>query len=158
MPRNLPENAVFFQIGLRNNPAPNYLNLSAINQLAKINNSEINLLKVDIEGNEYEALHNVEFSAFAVVIIEFHSLEKVLYSDLFYKFQYLYDTLNLKHQVFHAHANNWSYLFNFANIALPNVVEVTFIRRNLLSTIVEESGAKLDYPCREGYREIWPLG
>ena len=157
-PSNMPQHAQFYKMGVAEKPGPNFMTFEAIIEMAQLNESETSLLKVDIEGSEYDALYMKNFSQFAVVVIELHHLDKVLYSECFAKFAMLFEKLSNEHHIFHAHANNWGKLFNFGNVVIPNVIELTFIRKNLIVQNSENDKSELDFPCKPGFMEIWPLG
>jgi hypothetical protein len=157
-PSNMHQNVQFYKIGVAEKPGLNFMTFEAIIEIAQLDESENNLLKVDIEGSEYDALYMKNFSQFAVVVIELHHLDKVLYSKNFAKFAMLFEKLSSEHHLFHAHANNWGKLFNFGNIVIPNVIELTFIRQNLIVQKSEKDKRELDFPCKPGFMEIWPLG
>lgn len=158
-PPTLNENAVFYPLGVAESSGGNFLSFESILEIAQIDSSNVNLLKVDIEGNEYKSLEGKNFGQFAVVVIELHFLDKVFYSDQFPSFCALIENLTRQHLIFHSHANNWGKLFNFGNIVIPNVIEITLIRQDLLVKNSESvKNEKLDFPCKPGYMEIWPVG
>jgi FkbM family methyltransferase len=86
-------------------------------------------LKMDIEGSEYEwllSLNKDTINKFAQIVIEFHGIN----DD---SFGYYYDDklnclkkLSDSHYLIHIHGNNYGGITN----GIPNVVELTYIRKN----------------------------
>jgi hypothetical protein len=156
-PPNLPKNISFHRMGVGKQSEKNLLDFNKIIRISDIDEQAINLLKVDIEGAEYEVFQNSKFSAFTVIVIEIHWLEKIFYSENIHKLRILLDTLLREHEIIHVHANNWRHLFNIGPIVLPDVVELTLMNKNQTHLLKRDSlNANQDFPCQEGFPEIWP--
>jgi len=156
-PSSLPENIKFFKKGIGEASEGSLMTFDDICAHSKINAEERNILKVDIEGAEYDVFENSKFSAFSVLVFEIHWLEKVFYSDKINKLENLIQILLAEHEIVHVHANNWGKLFNFANIVLPDIVELTLVRRiDLASLSNKTKQGSQDFPCRPDFPEIWP--
>lgn len=121
------------------------------NQIA----NEKKLLKIDIEGDEYEifeddGIYN-NLQTVNQIIIEFHNLKSKLTA-----LNTIVSRLRLEFEVIHVHGNNCGNKFTlygpFSGITFPDVVEITFVRRKYINhkDIIEESVtfpvAGLDYP------------
>lgn len=80
------------------------------------------LIKVDIEGSEYDVLHQIIDSAdqTTCLIIEFHDLERH-----WEEFSGLMASLRNRFRLVHTHANNWG--GTFGDRQIPQVVELTFV-------------------------------
>jgi hypothetical protein len=156
-PDNLSNNMKFYKKGLGEANSKELFDFETILKNTDLSHTHSNLIKIDIEGDEYSALKNADFSNFTVLIIEFHFLEKIFFSRKFEEFRVLISKLSREHQVFHVHANNWSKLFNIGPEVLPDVVEITFVRKDVWSKLEESGNRDRDFSCRRGYPEIWPI-
>lgn len=100
----------------------------------KITKKELNLsiLKLDVEGSEYEILSclNEEIlKKLKIIIVEFHGLEmigdentnKILHSIKKKMLKYFY--------VVHIHPNNCCGIHNVSKFKIPSVLEVTYINK-----------------------------
>lgn len=97
------------------------------------------LLKIDIEGGEYEIFGDKEFyeslETVNQIIVEFHDLKNRLL-DL----RHILEELKISFEIIHIHGNNFGEqftLFHFANEntncpKIPDVVELTLVRRKFL--------------------------
>ncbi|WP_291156081.1 FkbM family methyltransferase [Gemmatimonas sp. UBA7669] len=85
------------------------------------------VLKIDIEGSEYEVLPDVLSSWAKVICItaEFHDL-----GERWTDFCRIIENLSDRFIVVHAHANNFAGVVPETNV--PEVVEITFLSRSLL--------------------------
>jgi hypothetical protein len=94
------------------------------------------LLKVDVEGAEYEIFDNIKLSDVTGLLLEVHDLDRIDYrSKLIELIQNQFSDLIL----FHIHGNSWSYFFDldindttFNNF--PAVLELSFINRKLVNS------------------------
>lgn len=87
-------------------------------------------LKMDIEGGEYNWIGNYEhfyenFNKFKQIVIEFHFIDKSLYS------QYMgsIEKINKTHRLIHLHPNNCCGMITYRNQKIPKVFECTFLRK-----------------------------
>lgn len=114
------------------NIAKNKTEISAINTIPKDATDDV-FLKIDIEGGEYdvlEALINI-FPRITGMAIEFHNV-----STNFKDFECLIKKLQEKHNLIYVHANNYS---DLSSVGIPEVLEISFIRKDLDSNFVELS-------------------
>ncbi|HEY0737769.1 MAG TPA: DUF6065 family protein [Herpetosiphonaceae bacterium] len=87
------------------------------------------LLKLDIEGAEFawiSALATEELLKFKQIVIEVHDLFARDYSES----RSFLSKLTANHVLVHVHANNWRGTVNVGGIAVPEVFECTFIRKD----------------------------
>ena len=86
------------------------------------------ILKIDIEGSEYEIIEQIlELSSqILVLIIEFHEILK-----LKEKFKSSLEQLESSFTLIHTHANNYGKIDEFS---IPDVCEFTFINMNMYVT------------------------
>lgn len=160
--KNKPLNLKFFQLGLGDKNSSQIKTLSEIKRLSGLDFKNLVFIKIDIEGNELQSLQNCDLNEFAAIIIELHWLENIFYSDKLQKFEHILNILTDKHQIVNAHVNNFGKLFNVGNIILPDVIELSLIRTNLVASISinEKSFFKnrqKNSPCRLDFPEIWPF-
>ena len=94
------------------------------------------ILKVDIEGDEYNLLKkiNTEYKKINLLIIEFHKVSKNV--NKIKKF-----ILSRKFKIIHIHANNFGSIDKNSN---PNVLEITFINPTKFKTSNLKSN--IEYP------------
>ncbi|WP_309399397.1 FkbM family methyltransferase [Cerasicoccus maritimus] len=88
------------------------------------------VLKMDIEGAEWGVLMHTPsevLNQFSQIAFEFHGLTNHNLANS--KIYQALEHLNQTHQVVHIHANGQSHTSWLGNIALPHLVEVTYIRR-----------------------------
>ncbi len=86
-------------------------------------------LKLDIEGGEFawiSALSTEELLKFKQIVIEIHDLFERDYSES----SSFLGKLTANHVLVHLHANNWRGTVNVGGIAVPEVFECTFIRKD----------------------------
>lgn len=96
--------------------------------------SEFGILKLDIEGSEYLALKQIAtFDKFNVIIVEFHELHRIVKDDFWVSFKKTLTTLKKNHDVIYISANNCCGYSILGGIPTPNVLEITFIKRSIVS-------------------------
>jgi hypothetical protein len=84
------------------------------------------VLKMDIEGGEWDVLIGVDLSAFRQIVVEFHDLLTI--SDE--KLDRMAATMNAHHQLIHVHGNNYGICATDQIGDVPNVLEATYVRRD----------------------------
>jgi len=86
------------------------------------------ILKIDIEGSEYEIIEQILklSSQTLVLIIEFHEIHKMKE-----KFKSSLEQLKSSFILIHTHANNYGEIDEFS---IPDVCEFTFINMNMYAT------------------------
>ena len=91
------------------------------------------ILKLDIEGAEYETLKNInDLGRFNAIIIEFHNMYRITDEGFWKGYKKLLKRLNRNFNVVYMNANNCCGFTIIGGIPIPNVVEITFIRKDLL--------------------------
>lgn len=115
------------------------------NLIEYINNYNNIFLKMDIETNEYqwlEAMTTENLNKFSQIVMEVHfpfTYSESLFTSLSYLMPVenkinLIKKLNETHYLIHLHPNNCCGTTNFNNINVPNVLEFTYIRKDLVSS------------------------
>lgn len=113
-----------------------------LNQLAPEGNV---LLKIDVEGAEWDVLEREDFSRVTHLIIEYHDLE----TDTEYKTR-LIGKIDDQFDLVHIHGVNCHNqpIFMLDRVrAVPRYVECTYIRKGLAKT----------YPCTDNYPTEWDM-
>jgi hypothetical protein len=106
--------------------------------------SEDCILKVDIEGHEYSAFKSLDIDnqrRASQIVIELHDVVSTLYnspSEIIGLIEKLLST----HVLVHLHGNNYDFSVDIEGYTLPNVLELSFARRDL----VEPSTEKIAFP------------
>lgn len=91
------------------------------------------LLQMDIEGAEYDVISAIEptmLERFRIIVIEFHGLDRILDPDFHRELDSALSKLNRNHVPCHFHPNNAAPYFQLFGQTLPQVFEVTYIRRD----------------------------
>lgn len=92
------------------------------------------MLKFDIEGGEYEAFTSViaeDLRPFEIICCELHHLDRLTDETFLSRFQHLLTTLAQYHAPVHLHGNNYGKFFMLEGVALPDTLEVSYLRRDL---------------------------
>lgn len=120
------------------------------------NNIKNGILKMDIEGHEWKwmnSMNNKFFNKFKQIIFEFHGILQNNWHGTIEEKINAIKKINETHYLVHIHGNNNSPLNNiFYNI--PTVIEVTYIRKDLVNNIeknTEKLPSLLDYPCYDKF-------
>lgn len=91
------------------------------------------ILKLDIEGDEYASLIDISeqnLKKVRILVIEFHDLRN-LRNDIFLNlFDKVINKLNNYFYVCHLHINNISKIKKIGDYLVPDMIEMTFIRKN----------------------------
>lgn len=93
------------------------------------------ILKSDIEGHEWETLAFASVESLLKIefaVIEFHDLRDILIDDKFNLYISVLDKLLNIYTIVNLHPNNFDDVTLFGNLLIPNVVEITFVRTDLL--------------------------
>jgi hypothetical protein len=91
------------------------------------------LLKFDIEGAEYTVLETVaagDLARFAVIVCEVHDLHRLIEPGFHDRVRAAFATLTRDHAPVHLHANNYRPLVMVQGVPVPEVIEISFLRRD----------------------------
>ena len=92
------------------------------------------LLKFDVEGAEYEGLADVEaarLKPFDIIACELHFFERLAERPVFETMRRTFTLLSTFHVPVHLHANNALGMVFFQGMAIPRLLEVSYLRRDL---------------------------
>ena len=96
------------------------------------------MLKIDIEGDEFEILKNINLYSEKIhtLIVEFHDLDKKLNN-----FEKLIKYINEKFYIIHIHGNNYS---KCGTNGVPNTLEITFLNSKMFFKAGKQT--KINFP------------
>ena len=103
-----------------------------INDWLKDENEEI-ILKMDIEGDEYLTLTSISdenLNKIRIFVLEVHDLRHLRNYFFFKTFEKILSRLNKVFYVCHLHANNSSKIKNIGGFKIPDMLEITLIRKD----------------------------
>ena len=93
------------------------------------------ILQMDIEGGEYDVLtyeDSETLASFSTMVIEFHWLNK-MFDPMFLKMiSGIFEKIYRNFSICHVHPNNCCGIEVYNGIHIPRVIEVTFIRNDLV--------------------------
>lgn len=148
------KNASLFQAEIGEN-----FGLSEMLKHVEIHNEFI--LKMDIEGAEWVFFKNAESSdinKFRQMIVEFHNIANMINDDIkFNNMISIFRKINKTHRLVLVHPNNHAKVFNIETFAIPNVVEVLFLRKDSYNFVDVDYPEYLTSPCKKSFMEIEPF-
>jgi hypothetical protein len=108
-------------------------------------------LKIDIEGYEWQWFKHMSdehMQRYKQIVVEFHdwNTEGTTSEDKVYVFKRLATHFHL----LHAHGNNHGDMKNYDGVSLPNVIELTYVRKDIIPSVKLNSmqlPSYLDAPC-----------
>lgn len=130
LPVQVPQNVVFFKKGLARTPSDMFLTLEEIIDQFPSNSPLI--LKMDIEGCEWEILENISSATllrFDQIVLELHHFHQLNDTEFFEVVVKSLNNLKATHQIINRHANNWARFSLIHGVPVPDVLEVTYVRR-----------------------------
>ncbi|MDA7757894.1 FkbM family methyltransferase [Opitutales bacterium] len=117
------------------------------------------VLQMDIEGFEYEVLHNISddlLKRFRIVVIEFHKLHQLADRFSFSLIAPALRKLLKSHSVVHIHPNNNRRVLKIYGLEIPATMEFTFLRKDRLIPGGQASSYPhpLDVKCVSNKRDV----
>ena len=94
-------------------------------------NNENMILKMDVEGAEWEFLDTVKtktLEQFDQIVFEYHKIVQAGFGDKVLK---LLKKINKTHQLIHLHGNNSGFLVKIGDTVFPDVLEATYVKRGI---------------------------
>lgn len=145
IPSNFPPQMTFVNknIGIGDNEE---------NLLNYLNNYNNIFLKMDIEGGEYAWINGIEskyLTGIKQLVIEFHGINDNSWNVNLEIKKKCIEKLNTTHYLVHAHGNNWDKMTIINNKNIPDVIELTFVRKDQIVNPTlnkEKLPGNLDYP------------
>lgn len=93
------------------------------------------MMQMDIEGAEYETLLATPDSImkkFRIIIVEFHNFHQLDNKPHYNLVNATIEKIRERFEPVHLHANNYEKVANVHGVLMPNVVEVTFLRKDIV--------------------------
>ena len=113
------------------------------------------ILQMDIEGGEYDVLtfeSTATLGRFSAIVIEFHNLERLFDRYFLKTISIIFEKLYRNFSICHVHPNNCCGVTSFNGIDIPKVIEVSFLRHDLVDQF--KSSAPLSLPHRLDRRNV----
>lgn len=117
------------------------------------------LLQMDIEGSEYAILEQTQkhiLNRFRIMVIEFHDLFNLFDPIKFYYYERVFAKLAELFYIVHIHPNNFASPMRKDGLVIPDVVEITFLRRD--RPVVGEEDIRFPHPldksCKPDKAEV----
>ncbi|MEM8551222.1 MAG: FkbM family methyltransferase [Pseudomonadota bacterium] len=113
------------------------------------------LLQMDVEGAEWDVLDAISTETllnFRQIVLELHHLQRIHKNP---QFSRVLEKLTERFYLVHIHANSLGMLVDFADFSVPSLLEVTFVRKDLVEVGPNQTvfPTELDYPNRPGTRD-----
>lgn len=110
------------------------------------------ILQIDIEGAEYEVFVETPMDVlkrFRMLIVEFHDLERLFDQKLLPLINAVFAKLGREFSIAHVHPNNCRGVVSRDGVAVPRVIEVSFIRNDRVARIANNRAVSLPHPLDE---------
>jgi hypothetical protein len=116
---------------------------------ASLDGSERELvLQMDIEGGEYDVLtfeSEATLSRFSVMAFEFHSLQSLFDRNFLKMITAIFEKIYKNFSVCHVHPNNCCGIASLNGVSVPKVIEVTFVRNDVVKQFLNDSNVSLPH-------------
>jgi len=129
------ENFSFIPKFLGSATKDNFITLSDWMQNSIGDNKSSKILQMDIEGGEYDVLTFEDsqiLASFSTMIIEFHWLDQMFQPNFLKMMSAIFEKIYKNFSICHVHPNNCCGIATLDEIQVPRVMEVTFIRNDLV--------------------------
>ena len=118
------------------------------------------MLQMDIEGMEYEtilSLSKQNLDSFRIIIIEFHNLREIKNKFFFKTVVSTFEKLLENFIICHIHPNNSCGINYISDVAVPNAIEVSFIRKDRVKKKIYTTNFPhyLDQPSVKDLKDIF---
>ena len=142
------------------NPDESEISIGGILVENNIRANEDLLLKIDIEGAEWDVFSAVDEAVlghFRQIVCEFHGFYRIGQSAWRRRAFRAFEKLAETHAVVHVHGNNYQPVVHFRGLVIPEVLEVTFARRKDYRTVESRDvfPTELDRPNNPGAPDIF---
>jgi hypothetical protein len=129
-PGNLPPKVIFHPYGISEFSGGEFVSVHDV--FTAVPHEKDIVLKIDIEGAEWEvlgALSGAEKARCKQIIVEYHNLHEVGNQDFLDQATLVLKSLNESHFLVNLHANNWAKFDLISGVPFPDVIEVTYYRK-----------------------------
>jgi hypothetical protein len=106
------------------------------------------ILQMDIEGGEYDVLNyeSVDtLASFSVLIIEFNNLDEIFETSFLKMISTIFEKIYRNFKICHVHANNAGGFTEVNGIGVPRVIEITFMRIDLIDRFLNNAEIMLPH-------------
>ena len=127
----------------------NFITLSDWLRQSELENNSNLLLQMDIEGGEFDVLiyeDSDTLASFSAMVIEFHNLQKLFEHDFLKMVTAIFEKVYKNFSICHVHPNNCCGIASLDGIEIPRVIEVTFIRNDLIDDFSNNNPISLPHP------------
>lgn len=145
---HLDPNFKFYKRFLGSHVDERYITLSHWIKESNLTRPGRMILQMDIEGGEYDVLvyEDMETLAnFSVLVIEFHNLEKLFEKHFLKMVSSIFNKLYQNFKICHAHPNNCGGIASLDGIEVPRVLEITFVRNDLVDRFATNTPISLPH-------------
>jgi hypothetical protein len=126
------KNGTFHKIGL------SHLNMHGFTTLHEVSRDlfagQHNLLKIDIEGGEWNSINFTDtqvLAKYSQIFLELHNLHQIHNSDCLEQYTKVLKKLRKNHYLVSIHGNNWSPYNVIKGVPIPDTVEITLLRKDM---------------------------
>jgi hypothetical protein len=115
-----------------------YVSLESLINKYGVSSSRKLMAQIDIEGAEYETIlstPSATLGKFRQIVIECHDIASCLTPQGKRLWDIFFDHVSKTHTLIHTHANNCCPPTHFRGKGWPNVVELTFVRNDLIQKL-----------------------
>lgn len=127
----------------------NFITLSDWISQSNLESATNLLLQMDIAGGEYDVLvyeNSQTLASFSAMVIEFHNLQKLFEKDFLKMVSAIFEKIYKNFSICHVHPNNCCDIASLDGIKIPRIVEVTFIRNDLVDKLANDNRVSLPHP------------
>jgi len=127
-------NFLFHQIGWGPTTGNGFISLKDINKNPLVSKAKHKILKFDIEGAEFEIFKTLDvedLEDFEVITFEIHYFNRLVDDEYYNNAFNVIEKMNKNHIPIWVHANNFGQMFFIEGLCIPEVLELTFMRRDL---------------------------
>jgi len=120
----------------------NFITLSDWIQNSIEDDKNQKILQMDIEGGEYDVLtfeDSQTLASFSTMVIEFHRLDQMFQPNFLKMMSAIFEKIYKNFSICHVHPNNCCGIETFDGVPVPRVMEVTFIRNDLVPSYLAKS-------------------
>ena len=106
------------------------------------------ILQMDIEGGEYDVLtyeSSDTLARFSVMVIEFHGWQSIFDEQFLERLTEIFNKIYQNFSICHVHPNNCCGIAEENGISVPRVLEITFIRNDLIDKFALDTAVKLPH-------------
>lgn len=140
-PESLPKDSRFLKKFVSGFDSETTVSLDSLVEMSETKKDLI--LQMDIEGSEYKALSSISvenLNRFRIIIVEFHyTFDWIFKHNWDWTYEEIFAKLLKNHCVVHTHPNNTGGYFYYAGVKYPNIIEITFHRRDRIKHLGDKN-------------------